>query len=198
MGEQVAVKSGKLAFEGFRLDPANALLWRGKDRVALAPKPFEVLCRLVDRPGELVTKDELLDAVWSNLHVSESSLSVAIKAVRSALGDDPNAPRYIETVTRRGYRFIAPVTVVPPPEAERPPEGKASAPSFVAASRPHWWVGRAGPIETLENGLAVLSLPVTRATRCQTQGSPASAAGQCARMREKRSSSPLAWRVRRR
>ena len=144
------MKAGTFAFEGFRLDAANALLWLGDDRVALAPKPFEVLCRLVDRPGELVTKDELLDAVWSNLHVSESSLSVAINAVRVALGDDPNAPRYIETVTRRGYRFIAPITIVSAPEAERPPERRASAPSFVAASRPRWWVGRTGQIEALE------------------------------------------------
>ncbi len=70
----MAVKTGTFAFEGFRLEPDNALLWRGDDRVLLAPKPFEVLCRLVDHPGELVTKDELLDAVWSNLHVSEFEL----------------------------------------------------------------------------------------------------------------------------
>jgi hypothetical protein len=56
----MAVKTGTFAFEEYRLDPANALLWRGDDRVALAPKPFEVLCRLVGRPRELVTKEELL------------------------------------------------------------------------------------------------------------------------------------------
>jgi predicted ATPase/DNA-binding winged helix-turn-helix (wHTH) protein len=144
------VRTERLAFEEFRLDPANALLWRGDDRVALAPKPFEVLCHLVDRPGELVTKDELLDAVWSNLHVSESSLSVAISALRSALGDDPNSPRYIETVTRRGYRFVAPVAVISPPQVERPPDRKASAPSFAVAARPLWRVGRTGQIEALE------------------------------------------------
>jgi DNA-binding winged helix-turn-helix (wHTH) protein/tetratricopeptide (TPR) repeat protein len=147
----MAVKTGTFAFEGFRLDPANALLWRGDARVALAPKPFEVLCRLVDRPGELVTKDELLDAVWSSLHVSDSSLSVAINALRLALGDDPNAPHYIETVTRRGYRFIAPVTVAPTPDGERPPEGRASVPSLVAAFRPRWGVGRTAPLEALES-----------------------------------------------
>jgi DNA-binding winged helix-turn-helix (wHTH) protein len=102
------VSTGELAFGQFRLDRANALLWRGQERVVLAPKPFEVLCCLVERPGELVTKDELFDAVWSDLHVSESSLTVAINALRSALGDDRQAPHYIETVTRRGYRFIAP------------------------------------------------------------------------------------------
>src|SRR4030088_3182700 len=107
-----AVKTGELAFGQFRLDRANALLWRGHDRVVLAPKPFEMLCCLVERAGELVTKDDLLETVWPNMHVSESSLSVAMNALRSALGDDRLAPHYIETVTRRGYRFIAPVTAV--------------------------------------------------------------------------------------
>ena len=65
MGE----KASELTFDEFRLDPANALLWRGSDRVALPPKPFEVLCCLAKRAGQLVTKDELLDAVWPNLHV---------------------------------------------------------------------------------------------------------------------------------
>ena len=104
------MKTGELAFGQFRLDRANALLWRGHDRVVLAPKPFEVLCCLVERAGELVTKDDLLDIVWSDLHVSESSLTVAMNALRSALGDDRLAPNYIETVPRRGYRFVASVT----------------------------------------------------------------------------------------
>jgi DNA-binding winged helix-turn-helix (wHTH) protein len=142
------VSTGKLDFEGFQLDPANARLCRGGEPVALAPKPFDVLCHLVERPGELVTKDQLLDALWPNLNVTESSLSYAINAVRIALGDNAQAPRFIETVTRRGYRFIAPVTVVSASSAERPPEERASLPS---ASRPHWWVGRATPLEALES-----------------------------------------------
>jgi predicted ATPase/DNA-binding winged helix-turn-helix (wHTH) protein len=147
MGE----KANEFAFEEFRLDPANALLWRGSDRVALPPKPFEVLCCLVKRAGELVTKDELLDAVWPNLHLSESSLTFSINAARIALGDDAKAPRYIETVTRRGYRFIAPVTVALRPETGRRPEGQPPASPFRTASYRRWWVGRAGPLETLEN-----------------------------------------------
>jgi DNA-binding winged helix-turn-helix (wHTH) protein len=95
-----------------------------------------VLCRLVERPGELWTKDELLDEVWPDLHITESSLSVSINALRSALGDDSNAPRYIETVMRRGYRFIAPITIVSALEAKKPPEGKATALSFAATSHP--------------------------------------------------------------
>ncbi|SFK29757.1 winged helix-turn-helix domain-containing protein [Methylocapsa palsarum] len=60
-----------LSFGEFRLDHANALLWRGANRISLPPKPFDVLCCLVRRHGQLVTKDELLDAVWPNLHVTE-------------------------------------------------------------------------------------------------------------------------------
>src|SRR5208337_1540007 len=138
MGE----KTNEFAFDEFRLDPANALLWRGHDRVALAPKPFEVLCCLVKRAGQLVTKEELLDAVWSNVHVTESSLSISINAVRNALGDDAKAPRYIETMTRRGYRFIAPISGAPRIETAQQPEAEAQAPQFRAVSLPRWWVGR--------------------------------------------------------
>jgi DNA-binding winged helix-turn-helix (wHTH) protein/tetratricopeptide (TPR) repeat protein len=135
---------GELAFDEFRLDPANALLWRGDARVSLPPKPFEVLCCLAARAGKLVTKDELLDAVWSNLHVSESSLSVSINVLRSALGDDPRAPRYIETVARRGYRFIAPVTV-------SQFESSRTAPQAEAPPQSRFWVGRTGPLKVIDH-----------------------------------------------
>ncbi len=141
-GSPTAAKSRHLNFGPFRLEPANAQLWRGEERVALPPKPFDVLCHLAGRPGKLITKDELLEAVWPNLHISESSLNVAINALRSALGDDSKAPHYIETVTRRGYRFIAPIA------SERPLD---SEPSWLALSRVRLWVGRNGPIEALED-----------------------------------------------
>ncbi len=65
------MKTDEFAFGPFRLDRGNALLRRGVDRVALTPKPFEVLCYFVERPGQLVTKDELMTAIWPDLHVSE-------------------------------------------------------------------------------------------------------------------------------
>ena len=147
------MRTGELAFGQFRLDRANALLWRGQDRVVLAPKPFEVLCCLVERSGQLVTKDELLDAVWSDLHVSESSLTVAMNAVRAALGDDRQAPNYIETVTRRGYRFIASVTAVRSSSAEQLIEEEPSVSEGMANRRRSWRVGRAIPLEILESAL---------------------------------------------
>ncbi|MCP3464574.1 AAA family ATPase [Bradyrhizobium sp. CCGUVB23] len=143
------MRTDELAFGQFRLDRANALLWRGPERVVLAPKPFEVLCCLIKHPGELVTKEELLDAVWSDLHVSESSLAVAINVLRAALGDDRQSPSYIETVTRRGYRFIAPVTTASSPVIERLEETFED----VVDRRRQWRVGRTTALETLDTAL---------------------------------------------
>ena len=85
----------------------------GGQPVALAPKPFAVLCALARTPQMLVTKNALLDAVWGHRFVTESVLKSAISEVRAALGDDPKQPRYIETVSRRGYRFIAAPVAAP-------------------------------------------------------------------------------------
>jgi DNA-binding winged helix-turn-helix (wHTH) protein len=97
----------RLRFDRFELDEAEARLTRAGEAIALAPKPFAVLCALARSPGRLVTKNALLDQVWGHRFVTESVLKSAISEVRSALGDDPRQPRYIETVSRRGYRFIA-------------------------------------------------------------------------------------------
>src|SRR5947209_18221988 len=72
----------------------------------LRPKAFAVLDYLLGHPGRLVTKEELLNAVWPGTFVGEAVLKVAIREVREALGDDPRTPRFIETAHRRGYRFI--------------------------------------------------------------------------------------------
>lgn len=95
-----------LRFDKFELDEADARLTCAGQPVALAPKPFAVLCALARTPRMLVTKNALLDAVWGHRFVTESVLKSAISEVRAALGDDPKQPRYIETVSRRGYRFI--------------------------------------------------------------------------------------------
>jgi DNA-binding winged helix-turn-helix (wHTH) protein len=113
---------GRLHFGRFELDEAEALLTCAGDPVALAPKPFAVLCALARTPGSLRTKDALLDAVWGHRFVTDSVLKTAISEVRAALDDDPKQPRYIETVSRRGYRFIASTTETPsqaPRAAER-------------------------------------------------------------------------------
>lgn len=97
----------RLRFADFDLDEANATLRCEGRLVALAPTPFNLLCALARQPGALLTKDALLDAVWGHQFVTESVLKTAISDLRTALGDSARAPRLIETVSRRGYRFIA-------------------------------------------------------------------------------------------
>src|SRR5438132_3825249 len=101
-------------FADFCLDADNACLWRGMQAVALTPKAFDVLHYLVTHADRLVPKDTLLDAVWPETDVSDVVVRVAIGELRKALGDTAQAPRFIATVLRRGYRFIAPVTQVTP------------------------------------------------------------------------------------
>jgi DNA-binding winged helix-turn-helix (wHTH) protein len=96
-----------IAFGPFRLDEAGGRLLRGGKEVALRYKTFAVLDYLARRPGRLVPKDELLDAVWSDVVVTPSVLAGCIRELRRALGDDARAACFIETAHRRGYRFVA-------------------------------------------------------------------------------------------
>ena len=109
-----------ISFPPFRLDPVNEQLWRGRQLVALPPKTFAVLRYLLERPQRLVTKDDLLDALWADVHVGEAVLKTHLREIRRALGDNVKAPRFIETVHRRGYRVIAVVHQVPAPAQKRP------------------------------------------------------------------------------
>src|SRR5215510_3302441 len=95
-----------ITFGPFRLDRANHRLLRGVDVVALRPKAFAVLDYLAARPGLLVTKEQLLAAVWPGIAVTDTVLKVCVREIREALDDDPESPRYIETAHRLGYRFI--------------------------------------------------------------------------------------------
>jgi DNA-binding winged helix-turn-helix (wHTH) protein len=106
-------------FDRFRLDPDHACLWCEAQAMALPPKAFALLHYLVTHPDRLVTKDELLDAVWPETAVSDAVIRVAIGVLRKALDDPAQTPRFIATVSRRGYRFLAPVTVIDPPETGR-------------------------------------------------------------------------------
>src|SRR5262249_49848491 len=101
--------SPQWVFGPFRLDPAHACLWRASQAVLLTPKAFAVLHYLVTHPDRLVTKEELLDAVWPETAVSDAVVRVAIGTLRKILHDPASTPRYIATVQRRGYRFLAPV-----------------------------------------------------------------------------------------
>jgi len=136
-----------LRFAGFRLDLAAARLFRGDEAIPLRPKTFATLCALVARPGALVTKDDLLAAVWPGVAVTEDMPRFSVRELRRALGDDPASPRVIETVHGRGYRFITPVS----PGAGR--HERAAAPS-PPATRPTIVVGRDAELATLAAWLA--------------------------------------------
>jgi len=97
------------SFRAFRLDTAEQCLWRGQERVPIPPKAFDVLRYLVENPGKLVTQDELLEKLWPEIYVNPEIIRKYILDIRKILGDRPDKPEFIETVTKRGYRFIAPV-----------------------------------------------------------------------------------------
>src|SRR5262245_17145301 len=98
----------RISFGPFAFDRQSRLLWREGTEVALPPRVLGVLELLIDRPGQVVARQDLMDAVWKDAFVTDTSLAEAVSFLRQALGDDPQSPRYIQTVHRRGYRFLAP------------------------------------------------------------------------------------------
>src|SRR3954467_5672403 len=100
-----------LRFESFELDTHSRELRKGKNRIRLQEQPFEILRLMLERPGDVVTREELRQRLWpAGTFVDfEHSLNAAVKRLRAALGDDADNPRFIETLHRRGYRFVAPV-----------------------------------------------------------------------------------------
>ncbi|PYS51162.1 MAG: hypothetical protein DMF68_05190 [Acidobacteria bacterium] len=96
-------------FGPFSLNVRERLLLRGEESISLSPKVFDTLVVLVENAGHVLTKDELLNKLWPDSFVEESSLTQNISMLRKALGEDTTNPRYIETIPKRGYRFIADV-----------------------------------------------------------------------------------------
>jgi len=97
-------------FESFGLDTVNQCLLHEGAPIDLAPKPFAVLRYLVENPGRLITHDELLDALWPETYVQPQVLRTYMLELRKVLGDDAAKPKFIQTLPKRGYRFVAPVT----------------------------------------------------------------------------------------
>ncbi len=136
----------------FRIDVTNLCVWRRNragidERLELTPKAFDVLRYLVEHPGRLVSHDELLTAVWRNVHVQPDVLKSYILAIRTALGDKSASPRFIETQRGRGYRFIGPLSA---PAMEQP---SASPPTNLPQSLTRI-IGRDAELAELEECLA--------------------------------------------
>ena len=122
-------RGNRIVFDPFSLDLTNKCLLKGSKVIKLRPKAFAVLDYLLEHPGQVVTKEELLNAVWPGTFVGEAVLKVVIRQIREALGDDQKLPGFIETAHRRGYRFIRRVA-----ESEQPSSGKEANRSNNAVS----------------------------------------------------------------
>ena len=137
----------RISFDRFSLDLVNECLWRGPEALKIRPKAFSLLNYLIQRPGQLVTKDELLNAVWPETFVGDAVLKVTVQQVREALEDDPKSPQFIETAHRRGYRFIGQIA--------DPRQSSPSQDNFYSGAFPVFSdvVGREQPLARLQRWL---------------------------------------------
>jgi predicted ATPase/DNA-binding winged helix-turn-helix (wHTH) protein len=136
-----------VSFGAYRLMGPHGPLWCGGQVVPLPPKALAVLWRLVTQAGEVVTKEALLDAGWAGTVVSEAALTTCLHVLRQALGEDAQRPRYIATVHRLGYRFVAPVTAGAPVTLLGTPLAPPASPPLV--------VGRAAELAQLHRCFAL-------------------------------------------
>lgn len=178
-----------LRFGGFELDPGTEELRRGGTRIKLQAQPFKVLHLLARRQGELVTREEIQEHVWGrDTHVDfEQGINVCIGQIRHALGETATSPRFVETVPRKGYRFVAPVERVAPvehvavrvpagsgadrqrPRAE-PPAASGTASSVTSRRLPlGWWLAAA--VGVLVIGALVLAWMVSGEAEAPGSGS---------------------------
>jgi len=133
-------------FGRFQLDPPERLLLCDGHPVPLTPKAFDLLLALINRSGHLVEKDELLKIVWSGSCVEEGNLAVTVSQLRRALNDDRGHHRYIETVSKRGYRFVAEVKrlddsapVITRAQEAQKPRARPGLPPVVVSGTPQSW-----------------------------------------------------------
>src|SRR4051812_45239173 len=119
MLEQAPLHAAKIRFGVFEVDLRAGELRKSGIRIKLQTQPFKLLTILLSRPGEIVTREELQQQLWDSEAVVnfDHSLGTAINKVREALGDSAETPRYIETLAKRGYRFVAPVQVLDRPDS---------------------------------------------------------------------------------
>jgi TolB-like protein/DNA-binding winged helix-turn-helix (wHTH) protein len=133
----LAVSERFLNSGAIRLDSVDERVWLANEPRHVNGKAFQLLQMLMQRPQMLLTKEEIFDSVWGGLAVSDSVLTTAVKELRQALDDDARQPKLIETVHRRGYRFMGPVTASDDVPIAAPPEPKAA----LAPKRYHLWLG---------------------------------------------------------
>ena len=131
-------------FESFVLDTSNECLWHESVQIALANKLFSVLRYMVENPGRLITHDELLDALWPATYVQPQVLRTYVLELRKILGDNAKHPKFIQTLPKRGYKFVATVA-----EIAVSASSVAGAPGFSKVSSTAL-VGRNGDLDRLQ------------------------------------------------
>jgi DNA-binding winged helix-turn-helix (wHTH) protein len=144
---EFSVSTNLVRFGPYLVDRRAGEVCKHNQRIRLSGQPFEVLSMLLERPGEVVTREEIRQRLWTaNIFVdSERSLNSAVKKLRRALNDDPQSPRYIETLPRKGYRFIG---TIEPPTVTEPTSGDERgdrASSFLTPDLPN------GPLVPADN-----------------------------------------------
>ncbi len=169
---QAAVRPPRIRFGPFELDPRSGELRKGPTRLKVADQSIEILRALLEQAGDLVTRDQLRERLWSSdtFVDYEHGLNAAVRRLREALGDSAEAPQYIETVPRRGYRFIGPVqreSLFVPPDSTEPLAMKSSSAvenDTLSASRANGSghlsaaISRIGPARLVFVGAIVLAL----------------------------------------
>jgi Tol biopolymer transport system component/DNA-binding winged helix-turn-helix (wHTH) protein len=162
---------GIIRFGNFELDPHAGELRRGGIRIKLSGQPFDVLLALLEKPGQVVTREELHEKLWSqDTFVDfEHGLNKAINKVRDALGDDADNPRFVETLPRRGYKFLAPVAQPAPAQIAPDPTSASVAnavqlpspatPSFVQSRNKVTWLAAIAVIAIVLTFVVLQSMP---------------------------------------
>ena len=120
----------------FRLDAEAKILFRGAEPVALGQRAVALLRVLVERPGTPISKDALIEAAWPGLIVEESNLTVQIAALRRVFGVEPGGERWIETLARRGYRFVGPASISDPGAVAALSQVNVGSPSLTLPNQP--------------------------------------------------------------
>ena len=169
MGALPELDRRPLRFGVFELHPASGELRKHGVRVRLQEQPLKVLLALIERPGEVCTREELIRKIWAEgtFVDYERGLNVAITRLRQVLGDSADAPRYIETLGRKGYRFVAPVERSPAPESVPPSESQEREEVATVPKRERW------PLYAAAGALVLLAIVAAagwqRALRTESQ-----------------------------
>jgi Tol biopolymer transport system component/DNA-binding winged helix-turn-helix (wHTH) protein len=158
-------RTGNFSFEGIVVDRARQQVTRNGERIDLEPKAYRVLCHLIENRHRLVTKEELIAAIWAGTFVTDNALTRVIAQIRKQLGDSARSPRFIETVAATGYRFIAAEEIAARPMLSVLPSPPVNQPRPISAQPPRWPMAAAvAAVMALAAGAGWLSHPRAVAT----------------------------------